>query len=165
MNDANSTLSARISRYTRWFACAGLMVMTAIIGWQVFARYVLNASPAWAEQAALLLMIWYVLFAAAAGVREGFHIRIAVFENSLPERAQKPVRIAGHLLVALFGLAMVIWGTELALATWSHDIPTLGLPRGVAYVPIPLAGLLIVAFSIEHVLAVRRGLEVPGTWN
>ena len=76
-------ISARISRYTRWFACAVLMVMTAIIGWQVFARYVLNASPAWAEQAALLLMIWYVLFAAAAGVREGFHIRIGVFETAL----------------------------------------------------------------------------------
>lgn len=165
MTEETAGISARISRYTRWFACAGLMVMTAIIGWQVFARYVLNASPAWAEQAALLLMIWYVLFAAAAGVREGFHIRIAVFETALAPGAQKTVRIAGHLLVGLFGLAMVVWGTELTLATWQHDIPTLGLPRGVAYAPMPLAGMLIVGFSIEHVLALWRGQDVDGTWN
>ncbi len=157
--------SARVSRYTRWFACVGLLVMTAIIGWQVFARYVLNASPAWAEQAALLLMIWYVMFAAAAGVREGFHIRIGVFESALPPVAQKWVRTAGHVFVGLFGLSMVAWGTELTLATWAHDIPTLGLPRGVAYVPMPLSGALIVAFSVEHVIALWRGHEVPGTWN
>jgi TRAP-type C4-dicarboxylate transport system permease small subunit len=165
MTEDPAGFSARISRYTRWFACAGLIVMTVIIGWQVFARYVLNASPAWAEQAALLLMIWYVLFAAAAGVREGFHIRIAVFETMLTPRAQTVVRVAGHLLVGLFGLAMIVWGAELTVATWQHDIPTLGLPRGVAYVPMPLAGVLIVGFSIEHVLAAWRGREVQGTWN
>ncbi len=158
-------LSARISRCTRWFACIGLIVMTAIIGWQVFARYVLNASPAWAEQAALLLMIWYVMLAAAAGVREGFHIRIGVFESALAPAAQKWVRTAGYILVGLFGLAMVIWGTELTLATWSHDIPTLGLPRGMAYIPMPLSGALILAFSIEHAVALWRAREVKGTWN
>lgn len=165
MTEEPAGLSARISRYSRWFACAGLIVMTAIIGWQVFARYVLNASPAWAEQAALLLMIWYVMFAAAAGVREGFHIRIAVVENALAEPVRKLIQTLAHTLVALFGLAMVIWGTELTLATWAHDIPTLGLPRGVAYAPIPLSGLLILAFSIEHVLALWQAREVPGTWN
>jgi TRAP-type C4-dicarboxylate transport system permease small subunit len=165
MTEKPAGISARISGYTRWFACVGLMVMTAIIGWQVFARYVLNASPAWAEQAALLLMIWYVLFAAAAGVREGFHIRIGVFENALAPGARKIVRIAGHLLVGLFGVAMVVWGTELTVATWQHDIPTLGLPRGIAYAPMPLAGMLIVGFAIEHVLALWRGREVPGAWN
>jgi TRAP-type C4-dicarboxylate transport system permease small subunit len=158
-------LSGRLSRYTRWFACAGLLIMTAIIGWQVFARYVLNASPAWAEQAALLLMIWYVMFAAAAGVREGFHIRIAVVENALPVGAQKLVRTLAHLLVALFGLAMLVWGTELVRETWEHDIPTLGLPRGVAYLPMPLSAILIVAFSIEHIVALWRGTEVRGTWD
>jgi TRAP-type C4-dicarboxylate transport system permease small subunit len=165
MTEEPAGISARISRYTRWFACAGLIVMTAIIGWQVFARYVMNASPAWAEQAALLLMIWYVLFAAAAGVREGFHIRISVFETLLTPRAQAIVRSAGFLLVGLFGLAMVVWGAELTVATWQHDIPTLGLPRGVAYLPIPLAGVLIVGFSIEHVFAAWRRREVRGTWN
>jgi hypothetical protein len=30
---------------------------------------------------------------------------------------------------------------------------------------MPLAGMLIVGFSIEHVFALRRGREVDGTWN
>lgn len=157
--------SLAVSRAARWFANAGLIVMSAIIGWQVFARYVLNASPAWAEQAALLLMIWYVLFAAAAGVREQFHIRITVFADALPEGGRKAAALVAHGAVALFGAAMAWWGSELVHATWSHVIPTLGLPRGMAYLPIPAAGLLIVAFSLEHVLAVLRNQEVVKGWN
>lgn len=157
--------SLAVSRAARWFANAGLIVMSAIIGWQVFARYVLNASPAWAEQAALLLMIWYVLFAAAAGVREQFHIRITVFADALPEGGRKAAALAAHSAVALFGAAMVWWGSELVHATWSHVIPTLGLPRGMAYLPIPAAGLLIVAFSLEHVIAVLGNREVVKGWN
>lgn len=149
----------------RWFAGFGLVLMTVIISWQVFARYVLNASPAWAEQAALLLMIWYVMFAAAAGVREGFHIRISVFEDALPEPLRRAARILAHALVGLFGVAMAIWGSELVTATWEHVIPTLGLPRGVAYIPIPLAGVLILGFAIEHVLAESRNEKVPRLWS
>jgi TRAP-type C4-dicarboxylate transport system permease small subunit len=158
-------LSAGISGFARWFAGGGLLLMTLIIAWQVFARYVLNASTAWAEQAALLLMIWYVMFAAAAGVREGFHIRIGVFASALPDRARRFTDIVAHGVVGIFGIAMVIWGTELTIATWPHAIPTLGLPRGVAYLPIPLSGLLIAGFAFEKILARSRNREVSQTWS
>lgn len=157
--------SARVSRFIRWFSSAGLLLMTAIIGWQVFARYVLNDSTAWAESAALVLMIWYVMFAAAAGVREGFHIRIGVVANALTGGRRKVMNIVAHAVVGLFGLAMAYWGTQLMLATWSHVIPALNLPRGVAYIPFPLAGLAIAWFTIEHIVADLRGREIGPTWN
>ena len=130
----------------------GLIAMTAIIGWQVFGRFVLRSSPSWAEQAALTLMIWYVFFAAAAGVREGFHIRILALQSAVPARVGRLMRLIAHLVVGASGVAIVIWGGELVLRTWSHVIPTLGLPRGVAYLPLPLSGLLIVVFTIELIL-------------
>lgn len=163
--DPIARASAAVSQAARWFANAGLIVMSGIIAWQVFARYVLNASPAWAEQAALLLMIWYVLFAAAAGVREQFHIRISVAVGALPVRLQRTMAVIAHAIVGAFGVAMFKWGIDLTAATWEHVIPTLALPRGVAYIPIPAAGLLIAAFSLEHIVAVLRGTEVTPTWN
>lgn len=158
-------ISAATSQFARWFAGAGLLVMTLIISWQVFARYVLNASPAWAEQVSLLLMIWYVLLAAAAGVREGFHIRISVVEGAVSPRLRRYMQLFAHAVVGLFGVAMAIWGTELIVATWGHVIPTLGLPRAVAYMPFPIAGALILGFSVEQMLATTHGTEVRQGWN
>ena len=140
------------SKLLLWTSAAGIIAMAGIIGWQVFARYVLNASPAWAEQGSLVLMFWFVSFAAAAGVREGFHIRISAFADALPEPVRKPLRIAVQGVVALLGVAMAVWGGALIVQTWSHDIPTLGLPRGVAYLPLPISGVLITLFALENML-------------
>lgn len=165
MTSPLSKASAGTSLFAKWFAGIGLLLMTAIIFIQVFARYVLNDSPAWAEQAALLLMIWYVFIAAAAGVREGFHIRIAVFVDHLPAGLRHFMIILGHVMVLLFGAAMAWYGIELARETWGHVIPTLGISRGYAYLPIPLSGLLIAGFSIEHIVAELRSSEVQKLWN
>jgi TRAP-type C4-dicarboxylate transport system permease small subunit len=165
MSNALGKASARVSWFAKWFAGVGLLLMTAIIAWQVFARYVLNASPAWAEQAALLLMIWYVFFAAAAGVREGFHIRIAIFVDSLPVKLRRPVLTISHGIVLAFGVAMAWWGVELAQATWEHVIPTLGLSRGYAYIPIAISGALMAGFAFEQLVAELRSIEVKKLWN
>lgn len=165
MSNPLSAASSSLSLFAKWFAGIGLLLMTAIIAIQVFARYVLNDSPAWAEQFALLVMIWYVFFAAAAGVREGFHIRIAVFVDSLPAGLSRIMTLVGHLMVLIFGAAMAYYGVELTMATWGHVIPTLGISRGFAYLPIALSGVLIVGFTIEHMIAILRSTEVKKLWN
>ena len=148
-----------LARMTHWtaeilvrIAAGGLCAMTVIVGWQVFGRYVLSSSPSWSEQASLTLMIWYVSLAAAAGVREGFHIRIVVFENAVGPKAKAVFRILSNIVVGACGAAMCIWGTELVVRTWAHVIPSLGIPRGSAYAGLPIAGVLIVLFSLERII-------------
>lgn len=141
-------------------AAFGLVLMTVIVGWQVFGRYVLNSSPSWSEQAALTLMIWYVLLAAAAGVREGFHIRIVALEEAVGPNAKRGMRMVQDLIVASCGIAMTIWGGELVIRTWEHIIPSLGLPRGLAYLALPISGVLIALFSLERMLEEAEGENV-----
>ena len=157
MLDRLKRINAAASAVLLHAGAAGLILMTAIIGWQVFGRFVLGSSPSWAEQAALLLMIWYVFFAAAAGVREGFHIRILALQSALPTKEGRFLRLVAHLVVGASGIAMLFWGSELVARTWTHVIPTLGLPRGVAYLSVPLAGVLIVLFTIELILEDAAG--------
>jgi len=123
-------------------AAVGLVLMTLIIGWQVFGRYVLNSSPSWSEQASLALMIWYVSLAAAAGVREGFHIRIVAIENAVGPKTRLWMRIISNIIVGGCGLAMLVWGGQLVAKTWSHVIPSLGLPRGIGLSRLTYCGRL-----------------------
>ena len=158
-------LSRFLSRIALWFSALGLVGMTLIIGWQVFARYVLNSAPAWTEQAALLLMLWFILFAAAAGVRERFHIKLSLLQDSLSGAPRRWLLIICDLIVLIFGAFMVWNGAELVIATWHHTIPTLGIPRGTAYLPIVGSGALIVFFAAEHVLAAITRKKVVSLWS
>lgn len=160
-----AAFSRLASRAALAVSVAGLTLMTLIIGWQVFARYVLNASPSWSEQAALLLMLYFLLFAAAVGIREGFHIRITLLEDSLSPKRRKWLRLANHLCVGLFGFAMAAGGIELIGITASHSISTLGISRAFAFAPMAGAGLLILFFSLEHILAETRGRKVEPIWS
>lgn len=145
----------QISDFLIKLGAAGLVLMTAIVGWQVFGRFVLNDSPSWSEQAALILMIWYVFFAAAAGVHEGFHIRIALLENGLSEGRARMVRRVIHALVAGGGIVLLVYGAQLVWLVRDHVVPALGISRGFAYIPIPVCGLLIAIFAALHF--VREG--------
>ncbi|MBX2813445.1 MAG: TRAP transporter small permease [Myxococcales bacterium] len=152
MTRALARISQLAADYLVIAAGIGLCAITVIIGWQVFGRYVLHSSPSWSEQAALTLMIWIVFLAAAAGVREGFHIRITIVENALGPSGQRVLRLLSNLVVGTCGVAMSIGGAVLVYRTWANVIPTLGLPRGMAYAGFPIAGVLIVLFSLEKIL-------------
>lgn len=160
-----SSLSRWFSLASLWLSAVGLVGMTIIIGWQVFARYVLRAAPSWTEQGALFLMLWFILFAAAAGVREGFHIRVSILRDSVGDSVAKFLSLLSHFIVLIFGVFMVVGSTQLVIATWQHTIPTLGLPRGSAYIPIAGAGLLIAFFSIEHLISEIKGKEIKPLWS
>jgi len=142
----------RLCMVILWFAGTGLFLMTVFVSWQVFGRFVLNDTPTWTEPASLMLMLWFILLAAAVGVRQRFHLSLDLFRQIVPE----PVRMAmdGICFVAVggFGVGM-LWYTHILISqTWSVAIPGLGLPVGLSYLPISLSGGLIVLFSIEQLL-------------
>ena len=137
------------------FGSAGLVAMTVIIGWQVFGRYILASSPSWTEQASLILMIWYVMLAAAAGVYEGFHIRIGLLEEKLGERA-RPIRRVVAGIVMLLGLVLLVYGAQLCWLVRENVVPSLGISRSVAYFPLPVSGLLMAVFAFGHMLTGRH---------
>lgn len=143
---------ATVSRLLLGAAALALALMMGILCWQVFARYVLNASPPWAEQTALLLMVWMTFLGTAAGIADGFHIRIAEGVNSLPARWQIPALQIANCLIVLCGLLMLVFGTVLVAETWGNAVPTLPLTRGQVYCVIPVCGGLMALFALHHLL-------------
>lgn len=157
--DRLSVLTAWISRLCLWLSASGLVLMTAVIGWQVWGRYVLNDTPNWSERLSLFLMIYFILFAAAAGVHEGFHLGLVVIRDALPKRARRVAGVLINLAVGGFGCGMVWFGAQTAAATWPHTIPTLGLSTGIYYLPFPIAGAIIAFFSLVRILNALAGRE------
>jgi TRAP-type C4-dicarboxylate transport system permease small subunit len=165
MMDLTSALSRGLSRAVLVVSGLGLLVLVGLLGWQVFARYVLGSSPPWSEQAALVVMIGFIALAASAGVREGFHIGMTMAVDALPEKGQRLANALSCAVVAAFGSALGVYGGELASETWSHTIPSLGLPRGAAYLPLAASGWLMTFFAIEQAIAAITGRKVEPLWN
>lgn len=165
MSGPLTILSRLLARTCLAVAGLGLVVMVGLIVWQVWTRYVLSDSPPWSEQAALAAMLMFVPLAAAVGVRERFHIGLTSVLDGFGPRSRRIGLVVADAAVLLFGVALAVWGTELAVRTWTHVVPTLGIPRGALYVPLALSGALTVLFALEHLLAEAAGTKVEALWR
>ncbi|TFV80642.1 TRAP transporter small permease [Bradyrhizobium frederickii] len=160
-----SRINAPVARVGMYLSVTGLLVIVAIVFYQVFGRYVLNSSPTWTENLALVLILYVTLIGAAVGVRDAGHIGMDSLLVMLPDHAREKIEIVIHVLVAVFGIAMAYNGWILGSSVGTVKIPNLGLPEVIRYVPLIASGLLIVSFSIEHIMALLRGEEVVPSWN
>lgn len=160
-----SKLCRWLARSCMWLGIAGIVALIGAVSWQVFGRYVLNNTPTWAESLALLLVLYVTMLGTAVGVHDAGHIGLESLLVLVPEKVRNKIEILIHLLVGLFGGAMA-WGcAELAASVWSYRLPTLWISEGWKYVPATLSGVLIVMFSIEHIIALAQGREVEPCWN
>lgn len=142
-----------------------LLVVMLCVQWQVVGRYVLNDTPTWAENLALLLVLFVTAFGVAVGVRDAGHIGLESLVVLLSEAWQRRIAFLVHVLVAAFGGLMVYGGWIWAAAKWNEKKPMLPVPDGIDYVPVIIAGALILLFSIEHIVALVRGVDVEAAWN
>ncbi|MGX8011370.1 TRAP transporter small permease [Mesorhizobium sp. ORM8.1] len=153
-------LLAQLARLALWISGAGLTLMTVIIFWQVFSRYLLNNSPSWTESSAVLLMGWFIFLGAAVGVRERTHLGFDVLLYFLPPSAKAVLRSISDIVVLAFGLGMIVYGVQLARLTWNTVMPSLDLPGGVGFLPVVLGGALVCLFSLERLAGRFAGLPV-----
>lgn len=156
---------AGLSRLALGLAVVGLIAVILCVQWQVFGRYVMNDTPTWAEALAMLIVLFVTAFGLAVGVRDAGHIGLESMVALLPDRWRHRIEILIHALVGLFGALMVHGGWLWASAKWDEKKPMLPVPDGIDYVPLVIAGVLIVLFSIEHIVALLRGTVVEPAWN
>ena len=129
-----------------------LVLISAIIPWAVFTRYVLNSAASWPEPLAILLTIVLTFIGAAAGYRLNLHMNVSYFADRLPPLYRRLVDIVVQLLMALIAIFMIVWGESLVEVTWHNtiaDFPSLSV--GVTYLPIPVGGACLLLFIIERI--------------
>jgi TRAP-type C4-dicarboxylate transport system permease small subunit len=156
---------ATLSKLSLMLAVAGLIVLIACVQYQVIGRYVFNDTPTWAEALALLLVLYITALGLAVGVRDAGHIGMDSIVSLLPEKLRLKLEIVIHVLVGVFGALMAYNGYIWAVLKWNDQKPMLPIPSSMDYVPLIIAGVLVVLFSIEHVIALLQGKEVVPAWN
>jgi TRAP-type C4-dicarboxylate transport system permease small subunit len=136
----------------------GLLVATIaiLVFAQVIARYVLNASLAWSEEATRLLFIYLTFFGFVVAVQTGRNLHVDLLVGRLPAGPRRWMRILVHLVSAAF-LAVVAWqGVSLVRQVSEQRTPALQLSKSFFYVPIPAASALLLYYVGRKIVSLYR---------
>lgn len=141
------SLLDRLSGLCILLASCALVVLVATFGWLVFGRYVLNATPTWVEQLALLLVCYIAYLGAAAGIHEQTHLGVTFLRDSLPPRLREILLFLTDVLLAAFGAVMFIASLELFQFGWDTLLPMLNIPESIRTASALACGGLMLVFA------------------
>ncbi len=144
-----------IDKGLEWTLVFFMSLLVIDVLWQVASRYVMKSPSSFTDELAGYLLIWVGLLGAAyvAGKRE--HLAIDIFLQRSKPHIRYRLEIAITLLIILFAISvLIIGGSWLAYSRFYLSVTSaaLGLPLGFVYLVLPISGLLIAYFDIDHLL-------------
>lgn len=140
-------------RACMFVAGTALVVITLIIPWGVFTRYVLNSAASWPEPMAILLMIVLSFLSAVICYRDHLHIAVGWIPSMLEGPLRTLLGIAIEACMLATNVFLLWYGINLVKTTWYQSIAEFPVVSvGVSYLPVPIGGAVTTLFVIERFL-------------
>lgn len=151
-----ATAWARLVRALELFVIALFASLVLCVLWGVISRYVPGIRPSsWTEELAIYLLVWVSLLGAALAYRSNGHLGVDYFVGKLDPSARRAAFYVAELAVLFFAaFALCHGGWKLVSQTLAANQITAVLQWRVGYLysAVPLSGVFICAFAIEHML-------------
>lgn len=140
-----------LHRACLFMAGASLVIITLIIPYGVFTRFVLNSASSWPEPMAVLLMIWLSFLSAVVCYREYLHIGVGILPAMLKGTPRVVLGVIIEICMLVTNIFMLWWGIKLVRATWYQSIAEFPIVSvGFSYFPIPIGAFITILFVIER---------------
>ncbi len=160
-----------VDRFSTWLGHAFawlIVVLTALITWEVLSRKFLDAPHAWVFDAQIMLYGTLFMMAGAYTLAKNGHVRGDVLYGFFPPRLQAGIDLTLYLLFFVPGsVAMVYAGWTYALESWAIREHSTIMVDGPPVYPfkfvIPLAGALILLQGVVEIVRCVEALRA-GAW-
>jgi len=126
-----------------------LILMTVIMGIQVFSRYVLGASPSWSEELTRYLFVWAGFLSVSYCTKRCVSIKIEQFVSMFPKRGKAMFKLVNHTVELTFFFYLIPFAVKyLMSAVESGQVsPACHIP--MYYIQAaPLVSFVLVAIRI-----------------
>lgn len=147
------------NRMIGWALAALLLVMTVLIFWQVFARFVVGSPLHFSDEIARFAMIWLTFIGAGYAYRKGLLISVDIVLEFAGPRISRLMRILIILASALFAFILVKYGFELVGRVANQTAPSTRVSMMWPYLAVPMGGIVILVNSVALLIDEILGIE------
>ncbi|MCI8270184.1 MAG: TRAP transporter small permease [Lachnospiraceae bacterium] len=140
-----------------------LSVMTLLVLYQVFTRYVLNSPAAFTEELVRYFLIWTGFVGAAYAFITREHMCLVLVRDSLKPESRRILMTVIDVLILIFAIFVItIGGFKLAMSAQKVFSALLGIPRSLVYAMAPVSGLFIIVAQIINIYEDVTGITIEG---
>ncbi len=148
MNKFKEIMNSILSYLTAFL----LIVMTVLVVWQVFTRYVLNDPSIFTEELVRIILVWSSFFGASYVFGTKQHMALVFFKEKLKGTRKKAVFVFIDVMILAFAtLVLINGGYQLASGVMTIKTPILGLSKGLVYMIAPVSGIIITIYQLINI--------------
>jgi len=133
-------IARALSAASKTLAAILTAVLAVLIGYVVVQRFVVGATPRWAEELPRLALVWATFLGAVACSHERAHLVAGMLPwIARSPRVRRVIERINHCVV-IIGLAVLGYaGWQLADLTMGQTLTALDMPVGLVYLAVPVA--------------------------
>ena len=142
-------------------AIGGALFLTLFVVFivQITARFGFNKPMAWTDEAAVILYVWIILWAAAVIVPEREHVVFDLVWNSVNRRTRQAMKVVGNLLIGALALAALPGSWDYVRFMAREGTPVLGIPFMWVFLPFVV---LMAALALRAAWGIWEALHGVG---
>lgn len=166
MREVLTTIKIWMTKILAGIATILLSVMTLLVLYQVFTRYILNSPAAFTEELVRYFLIWTGFIGAAYAFITREHMCLVLLRDRLSPSGRKILMTAIDVLILIFAIFVItIGGFKLAMSAQKVFSALLGIPRSLVYAMAPISGVFIIIAQFINIyedvteIAIEGGTE------
>lgn len=134
------------------------LAMVILTCWQVFTRYILQNPSSWSEELVSYLFAWMALLGASIVTSERGHMNIPALVERMANGPKLFFSILSELIAFLFSAVILLFGgVQIATLAMGQMTSSLGVPIGIFYIVLPLAGVLNMIYTGMNIYDILKG--------
>lgn len=142
-----SRIDQVVQRAGRAVVVLALVAMLALLALGIVVRIFPVIALAGYDEIVELLMAWMTFLGAAVLCGEGSLYRVDVLISWLPPLVARVLGMGVRLATLLFALVLTVEGWRIAVLS-AETTPFLRFPKSIAYASMPVAGLIMIAYTL-----------------
>jgi len=97
-----------------------LVVMTIIMGVQIFSRFVLKNSLSWSEELVRYLFVWSAFIGVPYCIKRGTSVKVDQFRSMMPVPAQKALLYIDKIIIGILFTIIIIYAFSLVKTSYTR---------------------------------------------
>ncbi|MEL0550466.1 MULTISPECIES: TRAP transporter small permease [Enterobacteriaceae] len=149
-----------LDRLLELVCCLVLTIMVAVSCWQVISRYIVGRPSTITEELLRFMLVWISMLGMAYVAGKQQHISLTL----LIDKVSTTVRHWWMIVLQLTFMAFSVWiliigGLKISAISMLQVSPALGIPMGKVYYALPIAGMLIIIYSLLNIVDAVRTIR------
>ena len=136
------------------FYCSSvlLIILSSVVIYTVFMRYIFNMSPAWAEDVPRVLFLWLTYLGVAVATRRGENIRVTFFIEKLSNKSRFYLDLFMHVCILIMVAVLFWYSWPLVQLNFRTVMLSTGWPNAVSWLPLPIGCFFILIYQTKNMI-------------